>query len=660
MQGEGFEPMKRHILAFCFFLIVGLLWNITLVRGLRTIVYGGAGDNMGSIWYFWWQKEAVVRGLSLDGREAFGLPFGFVRPASLYSPTSLTLGLLLTFLLGEIGTHNLLLVLSFPLSGFTAYLLCYYLSKSFGGSLLGGLIYTLCPYHTLQSLHYLSNATMQWLPLFVLLVFVIDEDRRGWVPLFCGGVYALNFLECLYYGYFGAIIWLIYIAYRVLIRRGTLRAKRHLVACGAALVLIGIFQREAIAVLLGLREIPAGVMERAGFVRSIDQLTTADLIHYFLPGPYNELFFGFLADTYLGRAELYFHPIEHGVYLGWCALVLSAIAVAKCREENRLMWFFVGVFCVGALLSMKPYLSVVGLKVPTLSFVAFKIAPMFRSIFRFYVLMILSLAVLSGFGYWWLVRGRGRLVQMALFILAGWVVYTEYLTRPPQRLLERESVPEPYLELAKLPGGIVADYPLELDDRMAVFYQRHHRHPLLNCTEATPTEEQYALVRTVRDLSAPRVPRILSAVGVRWVVVNLERFANPFNRLLIPPAEITGLEPVSAGMGVILYRVAASPARLSLLYGDGFASLDAEWKRVNARGVLFIFNTGPPSEAELSISAYAPSGRASLEIYQNSSLLQTLLLEGKPTNTRLTLRIKRGLTKLVLKSQRVFSVSIRL
>ena len=669
----------RHGAAALVLTAAGLGWNLPLLRGVTTIVYGGAGDNLASIWYFWWQRQALVHGLALDGSGAIALPFGFARAANLYTPTGLSLGFLLTSLWGEIATHNILLLASFPLSGIFAYLLCYYLSRHFVGSLFGGLIYMLCPYHSLQAFHYLTNATMQWLPLFVLLLFVAHRRRKPLWAIGCGVVYAVNFLECLYYGYFAAIAWAAFLVYALVVRRlgkqgaeafgvpssqggeaascGLIRVLTpHFLAASVALAIIAAFQWKSLLVLSGLVQLPRGVLARAGFVRGPEQFSAGDLIHYLVPGRHNVIFFEGFRSFYEARPELYFNPIEHGLYLGYVALALSIFALFRARGDGGVIRFFVVLFVLAALLSMKLRWEVLGVDLPTLSWLMSKAAPMFRSIHRFYVLMILSLAVLSAFGFRELLAGRSASAAAGAFVVSAALVAVEYLTVPDEEMLREEHTPRPYLELAGFVGGTVADYPLQLEDRAACFYQRRHGHPLLNSTEATPTDAQFALIQTVTNPAKPGTAEALATVGVRWVVINLARYADKFNREPPPPVEIPGMSLMLQADDVRLYRVTAPASPCLLLYGEGFLrseliERDKKWCVAEGDATLFVVNsTSATQERKLCVEAFSYERGGLLVIGCDSKPVGTLRLSDKPAATSAKMKLAPGASSVRLKA----------
>src|SRR4030042_2919599 len=78
---------------------------------------------------------------------------------------------------GRIAGYNILFFLSFVLSGFGAYLLAYYFTRSKPASLVAGVIFAFSPFHMHNSLSTnVGTMHQEWLPFFGLYLFKFFED----------------------------------------------------------------------------------------------------------------------------------------------------------------------------------------------------------------------------------------------------------------------------------------------------------------------------------------------------------------------------------------------------------------------------------------------------------------------------------------------------
>src|SRR5262249_32659860 len=129
----------------------------------------GAQDLWEKLWNIWWFGEALRRGTSPFFTDALFYPQG---ASLLFHPLNLTSALMalpLRVLFGPIAAYNLVVLLSFVLSGYAVFLLARAHGCSHPAALIGGLAYTASTFHFFHTrLSHLELVPMQWLPLYAL------------------------------------------------------------------------------------------------------------------------------------------------------------------------------------------------------------------------------------------------------------------------------------------------------------------------------------------------------------------------------------------------------------------------------------------------------------------------------------------------------------
>ena len=132
---------------------------------------GGRGDAWQTLWGFWWWHDALSRGASPLFCDALRWPWGVPMWFQTWDLPALIATLPLWPLVPrvpEVALYNIPLFASYPLAGFTAYLLCRELWGGHLGAFLTGALYTFSTYHFGHALGHLHVASIEWSPLYFL------------------------------------------------------------------------------------------------------------------------------------------------------------------------------------------------------------------------------------------------------------------------------------------------------------------------------------------------------------------------------------------------------------------------------------------------------------------------------------------------------------
>ena len=209
--------IKSHlgkITIFSFFILLGFIATLPLIFKMGTHIYGG-GDSLGTVWGFWWFKYASINNISSSFCPLIVAPFGFDFSQLPFSLLSDRIFPLLTLPTNEIFAYNFYVLISFPLSAVTMYYLVRYFTADSRASMLAGIIYGFCPYHFIHAYQHFYLANIQWIPLYILSLFKLNEERSYKSALFCAFAFSLVFFSSYYYGYFITIFTATFVLWKV-------------------------------------------------------------------------------------------------------------------------------------------------------------------------------------------------------------------------------------------------------------------------------------------------------------------------------------------------------------------------------------------------------------------------------------------------------------
>lgn len=180
--------LQRRPVLWAFLSYCGLTLILTypLVRHLGGVLPSDLGDPVLNTWILWWNTQAVPL------TEAWWSPPVFFPVADTITFSENLLGLLpisapVQWLTGNpILAYNVAFLLSFALSGLTAYLLCRDLTGRHDAAWIGGLVFAFAPYR-FDHLSHLQLLSWYWLPVIPLALhrYVRDGQTRwlGWFGL---------------------------------------------------------------------------------------------------------------------------------------------------------------------------------------------------------------------------------------------------------------------------------------------------------------------------------------------------------------------------------------------------------------------------------------------------------------------------------------------
>lgn len=566
MAGKSSLSARTALLSLIVYLGASVLLTWPLVLHLDTAVFGAYGDSFGDIWSAWGRANALWSS-DPPGTQLIAAPFGIsVGPAR--HPildavtTSLARGL------GEIVGHNLFILLAFALTAFATMLCLAFILRNGRAAFFGGLVFGFCPAAVMQAtaghLAFVLNATI---PLLLLALFYNQRRRNLASAALLGLSYALLTLTSLYWGYFGIHPLVGFIVYDALTTSGSRGLRfwgNYACAASVAGLLIIPFLYPW---LVSLGFTGAAQPVQTGLERSLIELVTlsARPWEYLLPSIDHPVL-GRLVEGFM-RSHLHGSNIpEQTLYLGLIPLALSVKGLRETLKrrldhDSRLLWLFIAGAIWMAFLSAPPYIPIGRLKIPMLSYLSFLVAPQFRAYCRAGIWVNFFIACAAAATLAQMETRMSQRRRLTLWAACCFLLAFEYWSVPARLAASVKTPPPVYQWLARQPGDfIIAEYPMMPGDEAAVytyyFWQRVHRKRLVN--GATPSNRRaWSLFEQVRDLSKPEAIRLLKEIGVRYIIVHPEMYAQgqipaPIKRYF--PPHISSLT----------YDGGASPANPSL------------------------------------------------------------------------------------------------
>jgi hypothetical protein len=566
-----------------FFLSLTLISTYPLIFKLGRSIYGHGQDPMGTLWKFWWLRYSHYNAISEDVISIIAAPFGIDFSRVAFWTLHLPLAKWFSILINEVFAFNFILLLGFFLAPLFMYFLVYYLTRDKIASCLAGIIYGFSPYHFAHAAQHLELASIQWLPLYFLTLFKLDEKRNYRNACFFALTFSLVALFHPYYGCFAALFTGLFLLWRIgygVRRKRDYRLKDLTVLLVALLLILAItlpFFHSVIRDAFFLSKEEIVVRER--YVKPFRDLfsSSARSLNYLLPFRDNPILGGitryFLDSHFYGS-----RPIEHTLYLGWTNIILALVAVRtwrRRRKENSLLGgegertrqekavpFFLLVTIGALLFSYAPWHDFGPWRILFPSYFMYKFLPMFRNYARFGIMVILAISVLAGIGLSFLLKRRSSLThRTSLVFFVSLFLFIEFIPPLPAPTINATRVPPVYRWLAKKKGDfIIAEYPL-VNDQSYLFNQRLHKKKLFNGSRGDTTAEKVR--KEIGNLTDPRTPGILSHLGVKYIILHSQKYLMsedvPIMGQMPDLENISGLQLVESFPQSEIYRITALP-----------------------------------------------------------------------------------------------------
>jgi hypothetical protein len=605
--GHGFWP---GMLVFALYTCLAVIWLSPLSLHLASHVYD-PGDTFLNIWALAWDWHA----LTTDPLNLFNANIFWPAPNSLaFSEHLIVQAVMAAPVLALTGNpilaHNLVLLLSFPLSGLGVYLLVKRLTGNFWAALLAGFFFAFCPFHLMQVTR-LQMASIQWLP-FTFLFLHRWLDSRSWPDIM--GLAFFYILQCLSCGYYALFLTVLL---GLALLAGLAGGRRW--ASGRVWLQLGAFGLVSLVLLLHFFYPYVVVKAQHGFYRDLGEVRhySASLRSYLAATGQNALYGPWL--YHLGREEGHLFPGLAAPLLAVLGLLLyrrrPGQGFAAGQEPGR-RWLYCGLAIAAFLLALGPEITLGGkVLVSGPHRLLYEYFPGFsglRTAARWGMMLMFFLAVLAGYGLAGLMGRISRRGLRAALVLAFAAVLALELYPVPLRAHgphpRPAAMPGFITWLAKQPGpGAVLFIPLgnPSQDAFHTFIAAYHLKPQINGYSGYFPAGHVALGGLLRRPPSRALVADLARAGVRWIMVAPRHVKQP-------------------GLGK------ATLAALKNM--PGLVTPGPQWKW---GGGMYAFVLGPPPPAKL-LRATAPGGARATASVRND--LAALAIDGDPATVWYTHR----------------------
>lgn len=419
-----FAATGECLTVFLLFALITIFFFGPALPHLTQSLIGPPEDNLNDFWNSWYAAVAADHAHFFETnlvRYPDGTPLFFHDFAY---PVLFVLVLLAQALGTTHGSlvflQNLMILISFPLSGTAAFYLVRHFTHHTAASIVGGFVFAFNPSHFAHALHHLGIAQIEFFPLFALAwILTIKRKSVGWlvVAIIC---YALGSLCCWYY--------LFYMGFFVLFHTIYLRIRDNELPRGWKLA-APILCFAGVGLLLSPLILPMILQTQSPHVYYADgNFFVADLAGFFTFFPTHML--GGLTAGLFSRFSG--NPWEATVYLGLINVGLIFWLIwYNYRKKVRIQNYFLAgiiVFCTLAcgntlhILGYDLYFPMPNILLSSLPFVAEVRTPS-----RIIVLVYLFLSIGVGYALATIAREhKGKLASVCLTGLAALIVLDFY------------------------------------------------------------------------------------------------------------------------------------------------------------------------------------------------------------------------------------------
>jgi len=576
-----------------------------LIREFASAIPGDGFDGWQNYWNLWWMKVALIDHIRWPfTTDLLYYPTGVTLHFHTLNPFNGLLVLPVQLSVGLLPAYNTVVLFAFAVGGYGAYLLALQALRSQGASqtggrngaastalgpgapkcrtlsldrvaaFVGGLVYTFAPFHFAHLLGHMQVIALQWIPFYVLYLLrsvrvapaLSESGKRRWLlgrDVRLAAFFLLMVGLCDWYYVFYCLLFSIGLLIYLVLRKDL----RSTMVFGVAFIWL------LFALMLSPVLVPM-IREASAFRFMVpDPVQTrslsADLLAFVTPQEMHPLW-GQKAAEWSSRFTS--TTSERMVFAGYTPLLLALVAVLPRRlfggrerpkpgvAGSVAVWMLsLSVFFV---LSLGPVLHYHGRtallpgggEIILPYGLLHRIVPFLdisRSVSRFDVMVMLSLAVLAAFGMarimGWLERVRGRTigprvaggrrfmsrpsVVAAVGCLSACMILYEFLPAPYP--MSPPDTPAWYFDLGAQEGDFaVLNLPMNWDRPGYLLYQTVHQKRLtaayISRDDPRTLVERMPVLQDFRHLApdvidqdlATVAPSVFDYLGVRYVVLD--------------------------------------------------------------------------------------------------------------------------------------------
>jgi len=559
-----FPPHHLWALLAYFVLTVLMTWPSLLY--FTTGIPGDGFDGWQNLWNLWWVKKALL----IEGSSPYYTHYIYPPAGAslLFHTLNIfnsfwTLPIQLNF--GLTVAYNSVVFVSFVLAGYGVYLLALYtLSHLFPSArhlhlaaFVGGVVFTMSPFHMAHLLGHMQVFSMIWPPFYVLWLLrtlapwsnSAAPPPRQWrnaaiSSLFLVLASLVAWYHTLYLLIFTGItlIWTLYRRWQIVRNR----PKAYPYPTKTVLRLVGVILAIGLGFALVMSPILIPMIRDAsnrpdletGLVQNIT--LSADLLAFVLPSEMHPLWGHWakrIADNFSTTTS------ERLIFAGFVPLALTIFIFVR-RGSSHIIKFWGLMTALFFVLALGPFLhiggqvvAIGGWQLPMPYLLLYHTVPFIdltRSLSRYDLMVMLALGVLTALAIGQLTTRKSRLPirNATLFtLLVGLMILFEFLPVPYP--VSKIDTPRFDYDLAQQPGDYtIAELPMNWDRPTPMLHQTVHgkrvltaytsRNQSLDLARRTPVLQQWRyLGPDIIDLPLAKIaPTIFYDFNLRYIVLD--------------------------------------------------------------------------------------------------------------------------------------------
>jgi hypothetical protein len=499
---------------FIFFWIYAGTW----MGHFNTRFFADQGDGFQNVWNMWWINYAVVHLHQLPWHTfMLHYPYGTTLLGQTMNPFNGFVGIFLMHVLhlSLVQSFNTMIIFSFAFGGVTAFWLCYYFTKKYIPSLIGGFLYTFSSYHFAHAIGHMQLVSLEWIPLFILLWWKLLKNPRYRTAI-GAAIVLLLVLFCDYYYFLyslgAAALILVYLWHKKELAPIKENYRAYLSFIILSLIIV------APLPLALLRSNSRDPLQGAHDAR----LFSTDILTPIIDGGFWH--FAWLTHRYWHNVKAYI--AESSVYFGVSTIVLIIIAVWKRAKIHRDIVFWLVLGAIFGIISMGPRLMILGYSInhapmpyalleillPTLKLSGDPDRFIAMSFLAASVIVAMVLARLD------LSQRKGQLLIGLFFVVLAFELWPNIL---PTNVAS--AYPAYVNALKKLPAGAVLDNGA-LSYTWQVYDQTITDKPIaLGYISRTPTSVMNEDAQLVATVNPAGYPKLCSEWKIRYVTTPASR-----------------------------------------------------------------------------------------------------------------------------------------
>ncbi|MCG2794514.1 MAG: hypothetical protein L6427_01335 [Actinomycetia bacterium] len=542
-------PIVLTAVIVLLFLVLSVLFTRPLLSEGDHATYKDPYDTTFQAWTLAWDIHA----LSENPLDFFNANIYYPNPYTLaYSEHQITTAVMAIPLMAATGnpiqTANYMLIFNLFLCALGAYLLTKRLTGNRTAGVVAGIIFAFAP-PRLAHMGHLQLSAACWIPLSLLFLHRYSEEGRTRDAALFALFFLLQTLATWYYGVILAVAVLAFLLVRLIMDR------RSFTVRWTGVLLISVLLAMALTVPFALPYLRIQ-KDEPRFEREIGEvdLFSADVRDFAIAPPEN-LVWGRLTAGLRETTEERGGETERSLFLGLVPLVLGVAGAIYLfhggkGKERFYVRYYVAVAAVSFVLCLGSSLYAFGhrLDLPMPYELLYYVFPGFKVIRvpgRFVILVILSLAVLSGFAVKTVIArassGRGATAGAAAALLIVGLLLVDLMSSslPMYRVPLEDEFPPVYTWLGEQEGEApTVEMPLpEYDadkfewglqyeetwpqrEPMRTYYSTLHWKKIFNGYSGFIPPSYYEGVFAARDFPSSEAIDFFKAEGVEYMIVH--------------------------------------------------------------------------------------------------------------------------------------------